>query len=93
MIATGTDIDEVDLHVLVDTCGSYARGCRRVAEQPEAAVAVLHNDVLPFAAEIDRPATAVRADAGRASCGTDRHPHSSTALSTTPSTERPASVH
>jgi hypothetical protein len=33
---------------VVDTFGSYAFGFLHTSKQPEAAVAVLHNDVLPF---------------------------------------------
>ena len=41
-------IGKVYLHAVVDTFGSYAFGFLHVSKQPEAAVAVLHNDVLPF---------------------------------------------
>ena len=36
------------LHAVVDTYGSYAFGFLHLSKQPEAAVAVLHNEVLPF---------------------------------------------
>ena len=38
---------------MVDTHGSYAFGFLHVSKQPEAAVAVLHNDVLPFYEALD----------------------------------------
>jgi hypothetical protein len=38
---------KVYLHAGVDTCGSYAFDFLHVSKQPEAAVAVLHNDVRP----------------------------------------------
>ncbi len=46
--ATLKGIGRVYLHAVVDTFGSYAFGFLHVSKQPEAAVAVLHNDVLPF---------------------------------------------
>ena len=48
-------VGKVYLHAVVDTFGSYAFGFLHVSKQPEAAVAVLHNDVLPFYAQA-RPA-------------------------------------
>jgi transposase InsO family protein len=36
---------------------------------------VLHNDVLPFYAELDLPIGAVLTDNGREFCGTERHPY------------------
>ncbi len=41
-------VGKVYLHSLVDTFGSYAFGFLHTGKQPEAAVALLHNDVLPF---------------------------------------------
>ncbi len=41
-------VGEVHLHAVVDTFGSYGFGFPYVSKQPEAAVAVLHNDVLPL---------------------------------------------
>ncbi len=66
---------KVYLHAVVDTCGSYAFGFLRVSKQPEAAVAVLHNDVLPFYANLGRPVKAVLTDNGREFCGTEKHPY------------------
>jgi transposase InsO family protein len=48
MVGTLKGIGRVYLHAVVDTFGSYAFGFLHVSKQPEAAVAVLHNDVLPF---------------------------------------------
>ncbi|TNJ34071.1 transposase family protein [Prosthecochloris vibrioformis] len=39
---------QVYMHVVVDTWCSYAFGCMHLSKQTEGAVAVLHNDVLPF---------------------------------------------
>ena len=47
MVGTLKGIGRVYLHAVVDTFGSYAFGFLHVSKQPEAAVAVLHNDVLP----------------------------------------------
>ena len=63
----------VYLHAVVDTFGSYAFGFLHVSKQPEAAVAVLHNDVVPFYARLDLPISAVLTDNGREFCGTERH--------------------
>lgn len=68
-------IGRVYLHAVVDTHGSYAFGFLHVSKQPEAAVAVLHNDVLPFYAQHELPVGAVPTDNGREFCGTERHPY------------------
>ena len=54
--------------------GSYAFGFLHTTKRPEAAVAVLHNDVLPFYQERDMPVGAILTDNGREFCGTERHP-------------------
>ncbi len=48
-------------------------GFLHVSEQPEAAVAVVRNDVLPFYRKLDLP-VAVFTDNGREFCGTEWHP-------------------
>ena len=68
-------IGKVYLHAVVDTYGSYAFGFLHVSKQPEAAVAVLHNDVLPFYRNLDLPVLAILTDNGREFCGTERHPY------------------
>jgi transposase InsO family protein len=75
MVGTLKGIGRVYLHAVVDTFGSYAFGFLHVSKQPEAAVAVLHNDVLPFYARLDLPVGAVLTDNGREFCGTERHPY------------------
>jgi transposase InsO family protein len=75
MVGTLKGIGRVYLHAVVDTYGSYAFGFLHVSKQPEAAVAVLHNDVLPFYRNLDLPVTAVLTDNGREFCGTERHPY------------------
>ena len=73
---------KVYLHAVVDTYGSYAFGFLHVSKQPEAAVAVLHNDVLPFYRRFDLAVKAVHTDNGREFCGTEGHPTSSIWTST-----------
>lgn len=65
----------VYLHVVVDTYSSLAFGFLHTTKRPEAAAAVLHNDVLPFYAERSIPVSAVLTDNGREFCGTDSHPY------------------
>jgi transposase InsO family protein len=60
---------------VVDTYGLYAFGFLHVSKQPEAAVAVLYNDVLPFYRELELPVKAVLTDNGHEFCGTDTHPY------------------
>ena len=75
MVGTLKGIGRVYLHAVVDTYGSYGFGFLHVTKQPEAAVAVLHNDVLPFYRNLDLPVAAVLTDNGREFCGTERHPY------------------
>ena len=75
MVGTLKGLGRVYLHAVVDTYGSYAFGFLHVSKQPEAAVAVLHNDVVPFYGELDLPIKAVLTDNGREFCGTESHPY------------------
>src|SRR3712207_5737067 len=75
IVGTLKGIGRVYLHAVVDTFGSYSFGFLHVSKQPEAAVAVLHNEVLPFYRELDLPVGAVLTDNGREFCGTERHPY------------------
>jgi transposase InsO family protein len=68
-------IGRIYLHTVVDTYGSYAFGFLHTSKRPEAAVAVLHNDVLPFYQAQELPVEAVLTDNGREFCGTDAHPY------------------
>jgi transposase InsO family protein len=68
-------VGRVYLHVVVDTYGSYAFGCLHTSKQPEAAVAVVHNAVLPFYQERGMDVAAILTDNGGEFCGTDRHPY------------------
>jgi transposase InsO family protein len=68
-------VGRVYLHAVVDTYGSYAFGFLHTTKQPEAAVAVVHNDVLPFYKEKGLPVDAILTDNGREFCGKDTHPY------------------
>ena len=74
-VGTLKGIGRVYLHTVVDTYGSYAFGFLYTSKQPEAAVAVLHNDVLPFYKENDILIEKILTDNGREFCGTDNHPY------------------
>ena len=74
-VGTLKGIGKVYLHAVVDTFGSYAFGFLHVSKQPEAAVAVLHNEVLPFYRQLEMPVKAVLTDNGREFCGSDNHPY------------------
>jgi len=67
-------VGKVYLHSIVDTYGSYAFGFLHTSKVPEAAVAALHNDALPFYQERGIPVAAVLTDNGREFCGTPTHP-------------------
>jgi len=68
-------VGKVYLHSVVDTFGSVAFGFLHTSKQPEAAVAVLHNEALPFYNEREIPVGKVLTDNGREFCGTDAHPY------------------
>lgn len=58
---------------MVEAHGSYAFGFLHISKQPEAAVAVLHNEVLPLYERLGLIVGAVLTDNGREFCGTERH--------------------
>ncbi len=64
----------VYLHAVVDTYGSFAFGFLHTSKQPEAAVAVLHNNALPFYQALGFEVTAVITDNGREFCGKGNSP-------------------
>lgn len=68
-------VGRVYLHAVVDTYGSYAFGFLHTSKQPEAAVAVIHNDVLPFYQEKGLKLEAIITDNGREFCGKETHPY------------------
>jgi len=74
-VGTLKGVGRVHLHTVIDTFGSYAFGFLHTTKQPEAAVAVVHNDVLPFYKGLGIPVNAILTDNGREYCGTDAHPY------------------
>ncbi len=68
-------VGKVDLDAVVDTYGSYAFGFLHAGKLPEAAAAVVHNDVLPFYADRGLPVGAILTDNGKEYCGTEAHPY------------------
>lgn len=74
-VGTLKGVGKVYLHAVVDTFGSYAFGFLHTSKQPEAAVSVLHNDVLPFYKRHAIPVSTVLTDNGREFCGKDSHPY------------------
>jgi transposase InsO family protein len=68
-------VGRVYLHAVVDTFGSYAFGFLHTTKQPEAALAVVHNDVLPFYKDKGLQVEAILTDNGREFCGKDDHPY------------------
>lgn len=73
-VGTMKGVGRVYLHAVVDTYGSYAFGFLHTGKVPECAVAVLHNDVLPFYREKNLTVNAVLTDNGREFCGKETHP-------------------
>jgi transposase InsO family protein len=69
------NVGKVYLHTVVDTFNSLAFGFLHTSKQPEAAVAVLHNDVRPFYAEHGLVIEHVLTDNGREFCGKETHPY------------------
>lgn len=67
-------VGKVYLHAVVDTYSSHGFGFLHTSKQPEAAVAVLHNDVLPFYRAHKLTVGAVLTDNGTEFCGTEEHP-------------------
>ena len=70
-----TGVGRVYMHTVVDTYSSYAFGFLHVSKEPAAAVAVLHNNTLPFYRRLKLPVRAILTDNGREYCGTENHPY------------------
>ena len=68
-------VSDVYLHALVDTYGSFGFGFLHTSKQPEAAVALLYNDVFPTYREWNISIGSILTDNGREYCGTDAHPY------------------
>ncbi len=74
-VETLKGVGKVYLQAVVDTYGSYAFGFLHTGKLPECAVAILHNDVLPFYRKHGLTVFAVLTDNGREFCGRDTHPY------------------
>jgi len=73
-VGTLKGVGRVYMHTVIDTYGSFAFGFLHTTKQPEAAVAVLHNEVLPFYEEQGVKVQAILTDNGREYCGRETHP-------------------
>ncbi|MDD4237939.1 MAG: integrase core domain-containing protein [Desulfotomaculaceae bacterium] len=65
---------KIYLQAVVDTYGSYALGFLHSFRTPEYAVALLHNEVIPFYRGKGLAVDGILTDSGREYCGTDTHP-------------------
>lgn len=74
-VGTLKGVGKVYLHAVVDTFSSYAFGLLHTSKQAEAAVSVLHNDVIPFYRKLGINIEAVLTDNGKEFCGTEAHPY------------------
>jgi len=68
-------VGRIYMHTVVDTYGSYGFAFLHPSKRPEAAVALLHNDVFPFYEDQGLEVEALLTDNGREFCGTDAHPY------------------
>jgi len=74
-VGAGTPLMRVSMHTVIDNYGSFAFGFLHTTKQPEAAVSVVHNDVVPFYKEHGIEVKAILTDNGREYCGTEAHPY------------------
>ena len=68
-------VGKVYLHAVVDTYSSFAFGFLHVSKQPEAAVAVVHNEALPSYSEKGLKVESVLTDNDKEFCGGEGHPY------------------
>jgi transposase InsO family protein len=68
-------VGKVYLQAVMDTYGSFAFAFLHTTKRPECAVAIVHNEVLPFYEAQDLPVEAFLIDNGREFCGTETHPY------------------
>ena len=66
-------IGKVYAHTCVDTYSSLGFAFLHTSKEPEAAAALLHNDVLPFYQQHKVPVQAILTDNGREFCGSENH--------------------
>lgn len=65
---------KIYLQSVVDTYGSYAFGSLHSNRAPEYAVAILHNEVIPFYKQRGLTVKDILTDSGKEYCGTGTHP-------------------
>lgn len=66
-------IGKVYLQAIIDTYNNYAFGFIHTGKLPDCAVAILHNDVLPFYRENNLPVKSILTDNGKEYCGSEKH--------------------
>jgi transposase InsO family protein len=75
LIGTLSGIGRIYAHCVVDTYGSFAFAFLHTNKIPEAAVAVVYNDVLPQYKSWKMDVEAILTDNGREFCGREGHPY------------------
>ena len=75
LIGTLSGIGRIYLHAVIGTYGSFAFGFLHTSKQPDAAVAVLYNDVIPTYKDWGISIETILTDNGREYCGTEAHPY------------------
>ena len=75
VVGTLSGVGRIYAHCVVDTYSSYAFAFLHTNKIPEAAVAVIHNDVLPQYHDWGLPVEAILTDNGREFCGREGHPY------------------
>jgi transposase InsO family protein len=74
-IGTISGIGRIYLHAVVDSYSSFGFGFLYINKIPEAAVAVLHNEVLPQYLQWQLSVEAILTDNGREYSGMEAHPY------------------
>jgi transposase InsO family protein len=69
------DVGRVYLHAVIDDFSNYAFGYLYPSKKPEAAVAILQNEVLPIFEDWGLSIEAILTNNGREFCGTELHPY------------------
>lgn len=67
------NMDEIYLQAILDSYSNYAFGFIHTGKTPDNAVAILHNEAIPFFKNLQLPILAILTDNGREYCGKDGH--------------------
>lgn len=67
------NMEEIYLQVIIDSYSNYAFGSIHTGKNPDHAVAIIYNEVLPFFKKLKLPVLAILTDNGREYCGKDGH--------------------